>query len=309
MDFLVEHPNGKWLVTNPSNSPENPPKGPGYKYFFDEVTGSYYFTTICYGSSMDMQILTDLFGYYTEASRLLGVDQEFAGKVTAARARLVPSQIGRNGSLQEWSEDYEQMEEKHRHFSHMYGLYPGNVLSAKRTPQLVNAIKAVLEQRGDGGTGFSRGWKMALWARLYDGNRANLIFKGYIKEQAYPQLFAKCYTPLQVDGSLGVTAGITEMLMQSHEGVIDLLPALPSEWGSGQFNGVCARGAFELNMQWKEGKITRVEVLSREGRTCRIHTGMKAAVKLNGKTIRVKELPDGSFQFPTTRGAKYVIGA
>jgi alpha-L-fucosidase 2 len=309
MDFLVEHPNGKWLVTNPSNSPENPPKGPGYKYFYDEVTGSYYFTTICYGSSMDMQILTDLFGYYTEASKVLGIDQEFAGKVAAARARLVPPQIGRNGSLQEWTEDYEQMEDKHRHFSHMYGLYPGNVLSAKRTPQLVNAIKAVLEQRGDGGTGFSRGWKMALWARLYDGNRANQIFKGYIKEQAYPQLFAKCYTPLQVDGSLGVTAGITEMLMQSHEGVIDLLPALPAEWASGQFNGVCARGAFELNMQWKEGKISRVEVLSREGHTCRIHTGLKASVRLNGKAVRVSQLPDGSIQFPTKKGARYVITA
>ncbi|MFO7617798.1 MAG: glycoside hydrolase family 95 protein, partial [Bacteroidales bacterium] len=198
MDFLVEHPNGKWLVTNPSNSPENPPKGPGYRYFYDEVTGMWYFTTICYGASMDMQILTDLFGYYAEASRILGRDQDFASAVLTARARLVPPQVGKNGSLQEWAEDYEQMEDKHRHFSHLYGLYPGNVLSAKRTPQLVEPIMAVLEQRGDGGTGFSRGWKMALWARLYDGDRAHSIFKGYIKEQAYPQLFAKCFTPLQV---------------------------------------------------------------------------------------------------------------
>ena len=307
MDFLVPHPNGKWLVTNPSNSPENPPKGPGYKYFYDEVTGSYYFTTICYGSSMDEQILTDLFGYYAEASRILGVDQEFAQKVAAARARLVPPQIGRNGSLQEWSEDYEQMEDKHRHFSHMYGLYPGNVLSTKRTPQFVDAINAVLEQRGDGGTGFSRGWKMALWARLYDGDRANKIFKGYIKEQAYPQLFAKCYTPLQVDGSLGVTAGITEMLMQSHEGVIELLPALPKEWSTGEFKGVCARGAFELDMKWKEGKITNVEVLSKQGQICRIKPGLKAKVKSDGRNIRYKELSDGSIEFVTKKGGRYLI--
>ncbi|MFA6126898.1 MAG: glycoside hydrolase family 95 protein [Bacteroidales bacterium] len=307
MDFLVPHPNGRWLVTNPSNSPENPPKGPGYKYFFDEVTGSYYFTTICYGSSMDMQILTDLFGYYGEAANVLGVDQEFAAKVAAARTRLVPPQIGKNGMLQEWSEDYEQMEDKHRHFSHMYGLYPGNVLSAKRTPQLVTAIKAVLEQRGDGGTGFSRGWKMALYARLYDGDRANRIFKGYIKEQAYPQLFAKCYTPLQVDGSLGVTAGITEMLMQSHEGMIDLLPALPTEWGAGRFKGVCARGAFELDMNWKDGKITSVEVLSKDGQVCRIKTGLKAKVKSNGKTIKSKWLNDGSIEFATLKGTRYLI--
>jgi len=313
MDFLVEHPNGRWLVTNPSNSPENPPKGQGYHYFFDEVTGSYYFTTICYGSSMDMQILTDLFGYFGEASKLLGVDREFAKKVAEARARLVPPQIGKNGSLQEWSEDYDQMEEKHRHFSHLYGLYPGNVLSAGRTPQFVDAIKAVLEQRGDGGTGFSRGWKMAIWARLYDGDRANQIFKGYIKEQCYPQLFAKCYTPLQVDGSLGTAAGITEMLMQSHEGVIDLLPALPEEWGNGRFRGVCARGGFELDMSWKDGKITRIDILSKAGQACRIKIKdlrMKNKdywVKTKDKRVKIREVGEGVIEFDTQAGIHYCL--
>jgi alpha-L-fucosidase 2 len=307
MDFLVPDPTGKWLVTNPSTSPENPPKGPGYHYFCDEVTGNYYFTTICYGSSMDMQILTDLFGYFGAASKVLGVDQEFAAKVAAARAKLVPPQIGKNGSLQEWTEDYGQMEEKHRHFSHMYGLYPGNVLSAKRTPQYVDAIKAVLEQRGDGGTGFSHAWKMALWARLYDGERANKIFKGYIKDQAYPQLFAKCFTPLQVDGSLGVSAGITEMLMQSHEGVIDVLPALPKEWSTGRFRGVCARGAFELDMKWNAGKVASVEVLSKQGQTCRIKAGIKATVRSDGESVKTRQLPDGSVEFPTQRGGRYLL--
>ena len=309
MDFLIPHPNGKWLVTNPSNSPENPPQGPGYRYFFDEVTGSYYFTTICYGSSMDMQILTDLFGYFGEATKELGVDDELAVKVASARARLVPPQIGCNGSLQEWAEDYEQMEDKHRHFSHLYGLYPGNVLSARKTPQLVDAIKAVLEQRGDGGTGFSHAWKMSLWARLYEGERANKIFKGYIKGQAYPQLFAKCYTPLQVDGSLGVAAGITEMLMQSHEGVIDLLPALPKQWSAGRFNGVCARGAFELDMIWSEGKVSRIEVFSKEGQTCRIRTGIKASVFSARERIPTLEFPDGAVEFPTTKGTRYLISS
>ena len=235
------------------------------------------------------------------------MDLDFAAKVAIARSRLVPPQIGRNGSLQEWSEDYAQMEEKHRHFSHMYGLYPGNVLSVKRTPQFINACKAVLEQRGDGGTGFSRGWKMSLWARLYDGDRANSIFKGYIKEQAYPQLFAKCFTPLQVDGSLGVTAGITEMLMQSHEGVIDLLPALPKEWGSGEFKGVCARGAFELDLKWNANKVVSVEVLSKDGQICRIKPGIKAKVISAGKTVKAKILPDGSLEFATVKGARYLI--
>jgi alpha-L-fucosidase 2 len=307
MDFLVPHPNGKWLVTNPSNSPENPPKGPGYRYFVDEVTGNYYFTTICYGSSMDMQILNDLFGYFGEASRIMGADQAFAVNVAAARAKLVPPQIGSNGALQEWAEDYGQMEDKHRHFSHLYGLYPGNVLSARRTPQYVEAIKAVLEQRGDGGTGFSHAWKMALWARLYDGDRANRIFKGYIKEQACPQLFAKCFTTLQVDGSLGVAAGITEMLMQSHEGVIDLLPALPKEWREGRFKGVCARGAFELDMTWSGGKLTRVEIRSKEGQPCRLKTGIQATVWSDGESITTLQLPDGSIEFSTKKGGRYLV--
>lgn len=309
MDFLVEHPNGKWLVTNPSNSPENPPQGPGYKYFYDEVTGMYYFTTICYGASMDMQILTDLFGYYAEASQILGLDEGYAKDVLEARARLVPPQIGIDGTLQEWTEDYAQLEKSHRHFSHMYGLYPGNVLSAKRTPEFVDGIKAVLEQRGDGGTGFSRGWKMGLWARLYDGERAHKIFKGYIKEQAYPQLFAKCYTPLQVDGTFGVTAGITEMIMQSHEGVIDLLPALPKAWRTGHFDGVCARGAFELDLEWKDRKITRVEVLSKKGQICRINPKTKVKVTSNGKRIRTKVANDGTVEFQTIIGGIYNITA
>jgi alpha-L-fucosidase 2 len=256
---------------------------------------------------MDMQILTDLFAYYAEASRILNRDRGYAKKVMKARARLVPPLVGKDGALQEWTEDYEQAEDKHRHFSHMYGLYPGNVISAKRTPELVEPCKKVLEQRGDGGTGFSRGWKMALWARLYDGNRAHKIFRGYIKQQAYPQLFAKCYTPLQVDGTFGVTAGITEMLMQSHEGVIDLLPALPDSWRDGRFDGVCTRGAFELDLQWKDGKITRVDILSKKGHTCRINPRGKVKVTSEGKRVKSKKHKDGSIEFKTRAGETYLL--
>jgi alpha-L-fucosidase 2 len=308
IDFLIEHPNGKWLITNPSTSPENPPKGPGYKYFFDEVTAMYYFTTICAGSSIDMQILTDLFGYYVEAAKVLGLDKDFAAMVTKARARLVPPQIGASGALQEWSDDLDQMEDKHRHFSHLYGLYPGNVISAKRTPDLIDPVKKVLEQRGDGGAGFSRAWKMSLWARLYDGNRAYKIFQGYINDQCYPQLFAKCYTPLQVDGSFGVTAGITEMLIQSHEGVIDLLPALPDDWPDGSFNGVCARGAFELKFSWKAKAVTSVEILSKAGKSCRLNAGNLSFVTNNGKKVKVTKYPDGSLEFDTEPLKIYKLG-
>lgn len=307
MDFLVEHPNGQWLVTNPSNSPENPPKGKGYEYFYDEVTGMYYFTTIVAGASMDMQILRDLFGYYLSTAEILDVDRAFATQVKTARERLVPPQVGRDGMLQEWTDDFDQLEDKHRHFSHLYGLYPGNVISARRTPELVEPVKKVLEQRGDGGTGFSRGWKMALWARLYDGDRANSIFKGYLKEQCYPSLFAKCFTPLQVDGSFGVTAGITEMLIQSHEGMIDLLPALPSEWMDGAFTGVCARGGFELNFSWEDGELTQMEVLSKSGKPCRIKTDLEVRVISAGKEVDTRRNSDGSVEFATVEGGRYAI--
>ncbi len=307
MDFLVEHPNGKWLVTNPSNSPENPPKGKGYKYFYDEVTGMYYFTTIVAGATMDIQILKDLFSYYRSASKILDVDHEFAEQVSAARDRLPPSQVGKDGMLQEWTEDLEQMEDKHRHFSHMYGLYPGNVISVRKTPELIEPVKKVLEQRGDGGTGFSRGWKMALWARLNDGDRANRIFKGYLKEQCYPSLFAKCFTPLQVDGSLGVTAGITEMLIQSHEGIIELLPALPSEWSEGAYEGVRARGGFELDFTWKNSSVDTVNILSISGNPCRIKTGKEIQVLLAGKEIQSAKHEDGSIEFFTEKGNRYTV--
>jgi alpha-L-fucosidase 2 len=306
MDFLVDHPNGKWLVTNPSNSPENPPEGPGYEYFYDEVTGMYYFTTIVAGATMDMQILKDLFAYYIEATEVLKMDTSYALSVAEARAKLVPSQVGEDGTLQEWSEDLGQLEDKHRHFSHLYGLYPGNVLSAKSTPEMVAPIKAVLEQRGDGGTGFSRAWKMALWARLGDGDRANAIYKGYLKEQCYFSLFAKCFTPLQVDGSLGVTAGIAEMLVQSHEGVIELLPALPGEWHSGKLLGVRTRGGFELDMHWQDELVTMVTLRSLAGANCRIAAAGTVKVTADGETVQVI-IGDGYIDFPTQQGQEYVI--
>lgn len=309
LDFLVPYPNNNknWLITCPSTSPENPPKGPGYRYFFDEVTSMYYFTTICAGASIDMQIISDLFDGYMSASKVLGVDEDFSTTVAKARARLVPPQIGSNGMLQEWAEDFEQMEDKHRHISLLYGLYPGNVISAKRTPSLIEPVKKVLEERGDDGAGFSRAWKMSLWARLYDGDRALKIFKGYLKQQSYPQLFAKCYTPLQVDGTLGVTAGITEMLLQSHEGVIDLLPALPTEWTDGKLSGACARGAFEVSFEWAKNKITQATILSKQGGACSINAKMPVVIKANGKKIAFDNKGNGVVTFQTKKGEQYYI--
>ena len=308
MDFLVLHPNGKWLVTNPSTSPENFPDGGGNKPYFDEVTAGFREgTTICAGSSIDMQILYDLFGYFTEASAILGKNTPFVGEVKTAREKLVPPQIGSDGSLQEWADDWKSLEKNHRHFSHMYGLYPGKVLYEKRTPALIEAYKKVLEERGDGSTGFSRAWKMALWARLGDGNRANKIYKGYLKEQCCTSLFALCGRALQVDGSFGATAAITEMLVQSQDGVIKLLPALPDEWGEGKYSGVCVRGAFELEYAWKDKQVTQLKILSKAGVTCRIESKPKLKISSNGQKVKFKALPNGLVEFDTVKGGVYVV--
>ncbi len=308
MDFLVPHPNGKWLVTNPSTSPENFPDGGGNKPYFDEVTAGFREgTTICAGSSIDMQILYDLFGYFIEASKVLGKEDSFVQSVIIAREKLVPPQIGKDGSLQEWADDWKSLEKNHRHFSHMYGLYPGKVLYEKRTPALIEAYKKVLEERGDASTGFSRAWKMALWARMNDGNRANKIYKGYLKDQSCTSLFALCGRSLQVDGNFGVTAAVTEMLTQSHDGFIKLLPALPDEWSEGEFKGVCARGAFELDIQWQNKKLTTLNILSKAGEVCRIETNPNVKITNNGKKVSFKKLPGGLIEFQTVKGESYQV--
>lgn len=307
IDFLVKHPNGKWLVTNPSTSPENFPDGGGNKPYFDEVTGSRLpGTTICAGSSIDMQILYDLFGYYLKASEILGKNSPLIERVRTAREQLVPPQIGSDGSLQEWADDWRSLEKNHRHFSHLYGLYPGRVLWDKRTPKFVEAYKKVLNERGDGGKGFSMAWKMALWARLGDGDRANKIFKGYLNEQSCSQLFALCGKSLQVDGSLGMTAAITEMLMQSQDAAINLLPALPEEWPSGEFRGVRTRGGFELDFQWEDRRITRLKVTSKAGSTFRMRSDSEMNLTVNG-TGRPLIPKDGIVEFPTAKGVEYLL--
>lgn len=308
IDFLVPHPNGKWLVTNPSTSPENFPDGGGNKPYFDEITAGFREgTTICAGSSIDMQILYDLFGYYIEAAKILGKDDSFIQNVKAAREKLVPPQIGRDGSLQEWADDWKSLEKNHRHFSHMYGLYPGKVLYEKRTPALIDAYKKVLEERGDGSTGFSRAWKMALWARLGDGNRSNKIYKGYLKDQSCTSLFALCGRALQVDGNFGVTAAVTEMLMQSHDGFIKLLPALPDDWSEGNFKGVCARGAFELDFAWENRTVTRFIIFSKQGSVCRIEYKPGLKIISNGKKVSFKKLPSGLIEFHTMKEKVYEV--
>ena len=310
LDFLTPHPQKGWMVTAPSTSPENFPASPGNGRYYDEVTGIYLpGTTICYGSTIDIQILNDLFGQVAKVCDILRTDPDFRDSLTAMKKRLPPMQVGRDGMLQEWAEDYGQLEKEHRHFSHLYGIYPGHVISPVKTPELVEPVRKVLEQRGDGGTGWSRAWKMGIWARLFDGNRAYRIWQGYLKEQCYPSLFAKCFTPLQVDGSFGVTAGITEMLVQSHESYIEILPALPDAWPEGAFSGVAVRGGFELDFTWRDGQLSKLAVISRTGKTCRIKLAGRAARVFQGKKMIGNKTAGGDFlEFAAIPGNKYDIG-
>jgi len=295
-DFLIEEPTHQWLVVSPSISPENIPQG---------HQGS----ALSAGTTMDNQLLFDLFTKTIKAAQVLKkTDTQFISELQNLIKRLPPMQIGRYGQLQEWIGDWDDPEDTHRHVSHLYGLYPGSQINPYTTPRLFDAAKTVLLHRGDISTGWSMGWKVNLWAHLLDGNHAGKLIKDQLtlvdpvnsghNGGTYPNMF-DAHPPFQIDGNFGCTSGITEMLLQTQNNAIDILPALPDDWATGSISGLRAYGGFEVSITWKNNKAEQIIIKSKLGGNCRIRVPNE--VTLATGTLQIASGNNSNIFFETVK--------
>ena len=295
LQWLQKDPETGYWITNPSTSPEN-------RFRYIDKEGKKQNGEISRSSGMDLGLAWDLLTNCIEASTVLDTDKAFRQQCMDVRANLQPFRIGSKGQLLEWDKEFEETDPNHRHVSHLFALHPGRQIIPEQQPELAAACQRTLEIRGDGGTGWAMAWKINFWARLRDGNHAFGILKNGLRYVdatqvsvrgggTYANLF-DAHPPFQIDGNFGGTAGITEMLLQSHAGYIHLLPALPDNWQSGSIKGVRARGGFTIDMEWKESRITRLSVTSHSGGTCRIREATSPHEEVieteKGKTYQVK---------------------